>query len=228
MRTWHILLIIVVLSGIIFYRNFALESRVDALYKTISKTAQSASKTSDSGAPVANDLDKRLLRLEAKYEALNQHLQQISNGEGTLDKDTLAILEKMLSSKKFDERVLSVMDAEKQKAIDAQLKWHRDDLVKVRMEALNVFAVDQKLSSGQLAALRAALEDEADKMIEILRTPALLTDHEKGLAAWGQLLRQTDKDAAEVLNDQQTTIFKHLRRLEQQALMPWLPEKDRS
>jgi HAMP domain-containing protein len=222
MRTWIVALILVVLGGFIVYRGFVLESRVNVL----SNMAERLNKSQSRGASESEN--GRLTELEARFNALTNKLKAIPDGDPSVAKNTAENLEKLLAVNHFDERVLSVLDAEKQKAIDAQLKWHRDAVVQYRMDSLNYFAADQKLSAGQLSALRSILEDEVDKLIEILRTPEMITNNEKGLAAWVQVIRQTDKDAAEVLNEQQIKVFRHFRRLEQQVLTPWLPEKDRS
>jgi hypothetical protein len=223
MRTWYWLVIILGLGAFILYRSYALDARVDLLSKEVARlgTAQLRNNSSVNA-------EKRLSDLEAKYESFTQKMGGITNADPKSANNAIANLDALIATKHFDERVLSLLDAEKQKAIDTQLKWHRDAVVKYRMDSLNYFANDQKLTAGQLSALRALLEDEVDKMVEMLRNPELITDHAKGLAAWIRVIRETDKEAGEVLNDQQNKVFRHLRRLEQQALMPWLPEKDRS
>lgn len=224
MRSWIVALVVLLFGGFVLYRSYALESRVNILSKLVERSSKSQSRS------VAGNADKRLRELETNVKTLTNQIGSVYNSAPAtaIGKKTMDGLDKLLIPKHFDERVLSLLDAEKQKAIDAQLKWHRDALVDYRMDSLNYFAADQKLSAGQLSALRSILEDEVDKMVEILRTPAMLTDQKKGLAAWIQVIRDTDKDAGEVLNGQQMKVFRHFRRLEQQVLTPWLPEKDRS
>ena len=194
MRAWHVLLIVVALGGFLVYRIFALEARVAALSQSLrSSSAISEGKESEaSNQP--NSWGKRIAGLEAQMAELKNRLNELPRGEPGLEKSAQAGLDKLLGSKQFDERVLSVLDAETQRIVDAQLKWHRDAVIKYRMDSLTFFAADQKLSSGQLSALRAILEDEVDRMVEILRTPELLADREKGLAAWVEVIAQTDKD----------------------------------
>jgi hypothetical protein len=226
MRSWIVALIALLLGAFVLYRSYALESRVHILSKIVERSSKSQSRGNPENA------DKRLRELETNVKTLTGQIGSVYNGApdptSATGKKTMEGLNKLMSPKHFDERVLSLLDAEKQKAIDAQLKWHRDALVDYRMDSLDYFAADQKLSAGQLSALRSILEDEVDKMVEILRTPAMLADQKKGLAAWIQVIRDTDKDAGEVLNAQQMKVYRHFRRLEQQVLTPWLPEKDRS
>ena len=228
MRAWHVLLVAIALSGLLAYRVVVLEARVTALSQSVQRWSEKLEGEKTAPSQALNDYDKRLGEVETRLAEVKKRLNESSMGETPLEKNAQAGLDKLLESKQFDERVLSVIDAETQRAMDSQLKWYRDAIVKYRMDALTYFAADQKLSSGQLSALRAILEDEVDRMVDILRTPELLADREKGLATWVEMIAQTDKDATEVLNEKQATVYRHLRRLEQQALTPWLPEKDRS
>ena len=110
---------------------------------------------------------------------------------------------------------------------DEQLLKHRDALVENRMRAVSDFAKKAGLSPNQETAIASILTEEADRMVELLKQPEILDDPPRALEKWGEMLKDTDEQAAEVLNAAQMLLYMQLRKLEQDVLMPWLPKEPR-
>jgi hypothetical protein len=128
---------------------------------------------------------------------------------------------------KFQDYVRSLVRSEADRLRDQQLLKHRDALVENRMRAVSDFAKQAGLSPNQENSIASILTEEADRMVELLKQPEVLEDPPKALEKWGDMLKETDQQASEVLNPAQMLLYMQLRRLEQDALMPWLPKENR-
>jgi hypothetical protein len=225
MRAWHILLIVIPFCGFLEYQVLSLSNRVDTVHRIVQglSVAEGVGKnrnSSDNSVELST-LEEELKRLTAQVDRIRIRLADGSDTE--LASDT-ASLEDPENRKLFSEKVLSVINSEVQRIRDIQLKRNRDSLVKYRKAAVREFAIKQGLTAGQESALQTILEDEVDKMVEILRDVNWENAPPTFMAEWTAMLAQTNDKIQDILNADQMSMYLYLRHLELQAMQGWLPK----
>ncbi|HKU44986.1 MAG TPA: hypothetical protein VJR89_42795, partial [Polyangiales bacterium] len=123
-----------------------------------------------------------------------------------------------------DQQILSVMKEQGAKAMETQLKYHRERWLDQREQALNSFVKRYSLNESQNDQLWGLLSGEIDKMIDILRKPESFEDPEHAAQEWKQMLLETDAAAHKVLDPQAALAWDQQRTMERKVLWPWLPE----
>jgi hypothetical protein len=222
MRAWHVLIVVVLLCGVLEFQVFSQNKRFDTLRQTVQGLSAVISVgkglgSSDDVARLRDDLQK----LTAQVERIPVRL---ADGSTPIPPPNLGKSVDPELQQLFSDRVLSVVHNEVNRVRDVQLQRNRDALVKYRRAAIREFAIKQGLTAGQEAAIQTILEDEVDKMVELLKdvnwenpSPAFLTQ-------WSAALAQTNDKVQDILNADQMSIFLYLRHLEQQAMQGWLPK----
>lgn len=244
MRPWHVLLIVIPILGFLSFRVMSLEDRIGLLYEMVEIQSRNA-KESVVEEDRADEPDEpyeapekpeqqpeqqpaSLEELRARVERLEARLDEAETVEApegtTVSKGAISDQGK---KEKFQDYVRSVVRSEADRLRDQQLLKHRDALVENRMRAVSDFAKQAGLSPNQENSIASILTEEADRMVELLKQPEVLDDPPKALEKWGEMLKETDEQASEVLNPAQMLLYMQLRRLEQDALMPWLPKENR-
>jgi hypothetical protein len=245
MRPWHVLLIVIPILGFLSFRVMSLEDRIGLLYEMVEIQSRDA-KESVAGEDRADEPDEPyeasdkpeqqqpeqqpagLEELRARVdrlEALLDEVEVVEAQEGTTV--SKAAIPDPGKKEKFQDYVRSVVRSEADRLRDEQLLKHRDALVENRMRAVSDFAKQAGLSPNQENSIASILTEEADRMVELLKQPEVLEEPPKALKKWGEMLKETDEQASEVLNPAQMLLYMQLRRLEQDALMPWLPKENR-
>ncbi len=251
MRPWHVLIIIIPILGFLGFRIMNLEDRIGLLHQMVEMQSRSAKPVaSEAGDNELEEIyepsgesepqpdqqsDQRaegqaegLEELRARIERLEARLEEgatVRQAEATVD--PAAALANPNKKGKFEDYVRSVLRNEADRLRDQQLLKHRDALVENRMRAVSDFAKQAGLSPNQEASVASILTEEADRMVELLKQPEVLEDPPRALEKWADMLKETDQQAAEVLNAAQMLLYMQLRKLEQDVLMPWLPKENR-
>ena len=252
MRPWHVLIIVIPILGFFGFRIMDLEDRVGLLHQMIEMQSRSAkpiadqpgddqpgddepeegyepaveSDESEPQAEAPSEPPREMEELRARVEKLEARLQgSEASGQQASVEDQVVALATPRKKEKFEDYLRSVLRDEADRLRDQQLLKHRDAVVENRMNAVNEFAKRAGLSPDQESSIASILTDEADRMMEVLKQPEALEDPPRALEKWSDMLKETDEQAAEVLNSSQMLFYMQLRKLEQDVLMPWLPSE---
>jgi hypothetical protein len=222
MRAWHILIIVVLLFGVLEFQVFSQNKRVDTLRQTVQGLTAAISLGKGSGS--SDDVTRLRSDLQKLTSQIDRIQIRLADGSTPVPPSDMGKNVDPELQQMFSDRVLSVVHSEVNRIRDAQLQHNRDALVKYRKAAVREFAIKQGLTAGQEAAIQTILEDEVDKMVELLKevdwerpSPAFMTQ-------WSATLAQTNDKVQDILNADQMSIFLYLRHLEQQAMQAWLPK----
>lgn len=220
MRAWHILIIVVPFCGFLEYQVLSLNNRVDTVHRIVQglSMAEGIGQNSPSNPAELSALREEVKRLAA-------HVDRIRLANGSTDEsgsDTSATGSD--KGEVFSDKVLSVIQTEVERIKNIQLKRNRDALVKYRKSVVREFAIKQGLTAGQESAIQTILEDEVDKMVELLADIKWENAPTNFATDWAAMLAQTNDKVQDILSADQMSIFLYLRHLEQQAMQPWLPK----
>lgn len=225
MRAWHILLIVIPVCVFLEYQVLSLNNKVDTVHRIVqglSAVEGTGKKGNSSDNSVKlSTLEEEVTRLTAQIDRIRIQLANGSTETVAPDEGAPATQE---PPKVFSDKVLTVINSEVQRIRDIQLKRNRDALVRYRKAAVREFAIKQGLTAGQESAIQTILEDEVDKMVEILRDVNWEDAPPNFMAEWTAMLAQTNDKVQDILNADQMSIFLYLRHLEQQAMQSWLPK----
>lgn len=225
MRAWHILVVVVALCGLLEYQLFNLSSRVDTLRQIVqglsAADAMDQMQNKQGNAAALSKLQESVKKLTTRVDRLQLGLPSGSINTTTSDPGAATNGE---PGDMFSDKVLSVIRSEVERIRDIQLKRNRDALVKYRKAAVREFAIKQGLTAGQESAIQTILEDEVDRMVEVLRDVDWENASPTFLTEWNAMLAQTNDKVQDILSPDQMAIFLYLRHLEQQAMQVWLPK----
>jgi hypothetical protein len=217
-RTFMAAAAAVALLGYLFFRIVDLETRVASL------TQQLGSPTA-ADAPVANTdttdktpsapspplgYQQRLTALEKDVASLKAAQQRVQTASGT-------------GRAQDDKDILSVVERENSRIRDVQLEWNKARWLENRDAQLVAFARQYGLTSDQTSGLQKALQQEVDRMVELMKRPGLMDDPDQAAADWQAMLDATDKSAQEVLSPSQVGPWNQARLFERRVFFPWLP-----
>lgn len=224
MRAWHILIIVIPFCIFLEYQVLSLGNRVDTVHRIVQglSMAEGIGQNSSGNPAELSKLKGELKQLTAQVDRIRIRL---SSGSTTgSDSDTTSPNENAPQGEVFSHKVLSVIETEVERVKDLQLKRNRDALIKYRKAAVREFAIKQGLTAGQESAIQTILEDEVDKMVELLADVNWENAQPAFAAEWAAMLAQTNDKVQDILNADQMSIFLYLRHLEQSAMQPWLPK----
>lgn len=222
MRAWYLLLFIIPPFAVLEYQAISLGNRIDTLHQIV----QGFSNVESMGR--MNEHEKipsssSIAQLQKDIDTLKEQVSHLQYGP----KDGTGKAARSTSPndpKPFDEQVLTVLRSESERIRDAQLARNRAALIAYRKNAVKEFARRQGLSAAQESAIMTILEDEVDRMVEILKNFDWEEEKANMSVEWMDMIRVTNDKAQEILDADQMSIFLYLRHLEQQALAPWLPK----
>jgi hypothetical protein len=229
MKPWHVLLILIPLCGYLLFKISSLDDRVELLYGMVQIKADTEKSDDGEEVDAGNPEAERIAELENQVEKIEARLDAVAEtatiaAEQPAPEPSSTPVTDLVKSDGFDEYVVGVMRNEVNKIRDEQLIQHRDFLMDNRTKAVRNFAKQHGLTRHQEAAVLALMADEADQMVEILKSPDITEDLPRAMDRWKEMLAKTDEEVGEVLDEKQMGVYLYLRRVEQQVLMPWLPK----
>jgi hypothetical protein len=218
------IVVIALLGGFLWYRQAALENRIDRLTEqlgagaTVAAPADSDGSEPDPSSDPGADAARAIGSHSARLSAVEAGLKSVQADVRSLEEAT-GDSAKMVT----DQQILSVLKQQGTKVMDSQLKFHRERWLEQREVALNDFSRRLGLNQTQNDQLWDLLSSETDKMVEILKNPELAEDPERAARVWKESLLDTDAEAHRVLDPQKAAAWDQVRLVERRLLWPWLP-----
>lgn len=207
--------------GLLGFRIIDLEQRVGLLSRQLSRlepvgtidagNEPKPASTTDRTPSVA--FERRLKSLEKRVEALASRPTLLPSGTGDFGTDVL----------RSEEAILSVVEREASRIRDVQLEYHKARWLETRQQQLAGFASQLKLEPAQTTELYSALENELDRMADVMRRPNIAEDPDQLASDWQQILVDTDERAKAVLTPEQYQFWAQGRFVERKVLWNWLP-----
>ncbi|MDD9937471.1 MAG: hypothetical protein OXT09_27920 [Myxococcales bacterium] len=223
MAKWAAWALLGLCVGLLGWRIFSMEARVQALRGQVAalgtdgarggepRAAQAPAARAPGDATVAAALGEQLSALRADLDSLER---------ATHETATRAQLDAAVG----DARILSALERRDNEVLDTQLRFHRERWIDARQEAVRVFGQLVELDPDQTVGLKEMLAKEVDVMVELLRQQEVRADPRVAADTWRETLSQTDRAAEELLGNKQLKAWKRLRKQERKALWPWLDE----
>lgn len=230
MRVWFLLVVTALLCGVLAYRVFALEARVEKLARAVTPTPSevgvaqpsvarpSGVVASPAEAVAEAEHTRRMADLESSVTALRKEVDALSSE--ARQKADRADVDRSASA----DRILGLVTQEALRVRDRQVEFHRDRWIEMRERAVEEFVTRHGLNAAQTTTIRKLLLDEVDQMVAVFKAHSAEDDPKEADQEWMDMLRETDRAAKRVLDPAQTAAWDHGRAYERRVFMPWLPQ----
>lgn len=231
MRVWFVLVVTALLCGVLAYRVFALQARVEQLVRV---PTPSAPLDVGGGEPPAR-VEARATATPAEVVAAAEHTRRLADLESNLtglrkEVDALASEARQkadradLDRSASADRILGLVTQEAMRVRDRQVEFHRDRWIEMRERAVDEFVARHGLDAQQANAIRKLLVGEVDQMVAIFKAHGAEDDPKEANEEWMDMLRETDREAKRILDPAQRAAWDHGRAYERRVFMPWLPQ----
>lgn len=230
MRVWLLLVMTALLCGVLAYRVFALEARVERLSRAADAAPPEGAVVDPPSGPAAGETTtaveavaeaehaRRLGDLETNLAGLRKEVDALSSE--ARQKADRADLDRSASA----DRILGLVTQEAMRVRDRQVEFHRDRWIEMRERAVEEFVTRHGLDATQANTIRKLLLDEVDQMVAVFKAHSAEDDPKEADQEWMNMLRDTDRAAKRVLDPAQTAAWDLGRAYERRVFMPWLPQ----
>lgn len=203
----------------VLFRQASLDARIEALSESVARLEQSMPSTLP-----AEERRERVIAVGSAAEGEVQGAVPADAPEKVqrLEQEVAELRDAMRKAPVSEEKILDVVETKREAVFARQLEFHRQRWVEARADGLDKFSETANLSPRQRERLDDLLNDEVERVMEILLDPAVRDDPERLIEAWDETLNTTDLEVRSILVPFQRAKWEEARAFERQVFFPFL------
>lgn len=208
---------------VIFYAAFrlaTLEARVDALAESVTRLEQTSMSDNFGTALAGASLDGGV----ARGHVMTPSGQYVPAEVDRLSKEIAELKSELKKAPVHAEQIIDEVERKQEEVFARKLDFHKELWLEARAEGLDRFTKEANLLPRQRERMQAVLDDEVERIMEILRTPEIRDDPDRLVEAWDAVLNDTNEQVRRLLAPFQQEHWERARDFERKTFYPWLPQ----